>query len=216
MPDRAWRSVVPGVEPLPAEFCAGGAAEVAPRLLGCLLLSVVDGVLTGGRVVETEAYVGPDDPACHASRRTGRTRRNAAMFGPAGTAYVYRIYGLHWCLNVVCSTPGDPQAVLVRALEPRWGREAMARRRGREVDLANGPGRVSAALGVHGALDGHPLDRAPLLLLPGSLRAGEVMGRTGRIGIREATDWPLRFVVERHPDLSPGRPSAPPLPEVPT
>jgi len=192
-----------GATVLDPRALAGDAPEVARRLLGCRLVSFADGVRTGGRIVETEAYLGPEDPASHAAVRAGRTTRNAPMFGPPGTAYVYRIYGLHWCFNVVTGAVGEPQAVLVRALEPRIGVDTMrARRRGQERHLTNGPGRLCQALAISAGLNGHGLDRPPLQLLDGGLRPDEEVGRSGRIGIRKARDWPYRFFVRGHPDVS--------------
>lgn len=154
--------------------------------------------------METEAYVGPDDPASHSARRIGRTARNESMFGPPGTGYVYLIYGIHWCFNVVSSGEGDPQAVLIRALEPLRGVDEMARRRGRRTDLANGPGRLCQALSIDGALDGHDLGHPPLeLISPPAPYTGRI-GASGRVGIRHARDWPLRFFMEDHPDVSTG------------
>ncbi|HPD93308.1 MAG TPA: DNA-3-methyladenine glycosylase [Pararhodobacter sp.] len=156
------------------------AADLAPRLLGATL--TVRGC--AGRVVETEAYA-PDDPASHSFG--GPTRRNAAMFGPAAHAYVYRIYGMHWCLNVVAARG---HAVLIRALEPLSGIEAMAARRGPGRPLCKGPGMLAQALGIDGDDDGRPfgtpdfrLDLAP----PADWLTGP------RIGITRATDWPMRF-----------------------
>jgi DNA-3-methyladenine glycosylase len=162
--------------------------EVAPDLVGAELY--VDGV--GGRIVEVEAY-DRDDPAAHGFR--GRTERNASMFGPPGRAYVYRSYGIHWCLNLVCEEEGSPSAVLVRALEPLAGFEPMRARRG--VDdvrlLCSGPGRLCEALGVTHAHDGRPLDEPPF-----SLRRGEGEARVGagpRIGITKAADLPWRYCL---------------------
>ena len=189
-------------EPAPPTFYARGAREVARELLGCRLVSTVDGERVAGVVVETEAYVGPDDPASHARKSVGRTERNASMFGPSGRAYVYRSYGIHWCLNVVTGDVGDPVAVLLRALDPMEGSETMARRRGRETDLCSGPGRLSQALGVTGDLDGHDLSRPPLVLQRGWSVDPARIGVSGRIGIRRAVDWPLRFYLRGHPSVS--------------
>lgn len=196
----------PSREPAPDEL-RRSAKEVARSLLGLRLVSTVDGEATSGVIVETEAYTGPDDPASHAARRIGRTPRNETMFGPAGRAYVYRSYGIHWCLNVVTGSEGHPQAVLLRALEPREGHEIMARRRERPTELCSGPGRLAQALGVTGALDGHDLRRQPLRLSSGWSVPADRVGVSGRIGISRATEAPLRFYVRSHPSIS-GSPRA--------
>lgn len=179
-----------------------GAAQVAPDLLGCRLATTFPDGETVGRIVEVEAYTGPDDPASHAAARIGRTTRNEAMFGPPGTAYVYLSYGVHWCVNVVTSEVGDPSAVLLRALEPVDGLAVMGVRRGGHPILCSGPGRLAAALGIDGTLDGHDLGLPPLRLLPGELRPGEEIGVSPRIGISRAADLPLRFFIRGNPYLS--------------
>jgi len=159
------------------------AAIVAPNLLGAKLL--VDGV--GGIIVEVEAYH-PDDPASHSYR--GPTPRNGAMFAGPPRVYVYRSYGIHWCLNFVC---GNASAVLIRAIEPTDGIAEMRRRRGLEDirALCSGPGKLCAALGVTGALDGHMLDAPPFALtLPRRPRPAAI---GPRIGITKAVDVPWRF-----------------------
>jgi DNA-3-methyladenine glycosylase len=168
------------------DFFARSVHDVAPDLVGCTLL--VDGV--GGTVVEVEAY-DHEDPASHGF--CGRTERNRSMFGPPGLAYVYRSYGIHWCLNLVCEDEGVASAVLVRALEPSHDLERMRARRG--VDdprlLCSGPGRLCQALGVTGGHDGMPLDRLPFELFPA---AGGVEIVTGpRVGITAAADLPWRY-----------------------
>ena len=166
-----------------------------------VVMSVVDDVETAGRIVETEAYVGPHDDASHAAARTGRTLRNESMFGAPGIAYVYRIYGIHWCLNVVTDSVDFPAAVLIRALEPVSGLEEMRRRRmvrGKPVSdqaLTSGPGRLAQALGITGVLDAHPLDRPPLVVLPGDPPEAADVIQGPRIGITRAADWPLRFHI---------------------
>ena len=163
------------------------APEVARRLIGAQLL--VDGV--GGTIVETEAY-DREDPASHTF--SGRTPRNASMFGPAGRAYVYRSYGIHWCLNIVCREEGHGAGVLVRAIEPRFGLDTMRTRRGMETLrlLCAGPGRVGQALGVTHEHDGKSLNEPPFQLLQASSGTVEVV--TGpRIGISKAVDVPWRF-----------------------
>jgi DNA-3-methyladenine glycosylase len=171
---------------LTRDFFARSVHEVAPALIGSTLL--VDGV--GGRIVEVEAYA-PDDAASHGYR--GQTARNRAMFGPAGHAYVYRSYGMHWCLNLVCAGEGVPEAVLVRALEPTVGLDRMRARRGLESErlLCAGPGRLCQALGVADRHDGLPLDRPPF-----ELRAAEgaLEVATGpRVGITRAAELPWRY-----------------------
>jgi DNA-3-methyladenine glycosylase len=153
-------------------------------------------------VVETEAYLGPEDPASHASTRSGITPRNRVMFGPAGRAYVYRSYGVHWCLNVITGGEGEGQGVLLRGLEPLSGLEWMTRRRSGRTPLAAGPGRLAQALGVTGVLDDHPLHRAPLELLPGWPVPDSDVGVTGRVGVAQAAEWPLRFFVKGSPGVS--------------
>jgi DNA-3-methyladenine glycosylase len=178
------------------------AESVAPDLLGARLESTVDGRRATGVIVEVEAYTGPDDPASHAAARIGRTRRNASMFGPPGTAYVYLSYGVHWCLNVVTSEIGDPCAVLLRAVDPIEGLDVMAARRGRQRDLTSGPGRLGQALGVTDALDGHDFSSPPLRLLPGWLPPRGSIGVSPRIGVSRAQDWPLRFCVRGSASVS--------------
>lgn len=183
--------------PLPPDFYARSAREVAPDLIGTLIRSGLDGAEAVGRIVEAEAYTGPDDPACHAAARIGRTARNAAMFGPPGTAYVYLSYGIHWCLNVVTDRVDYPAAVLIRALEPVHGLEAMRARRGTpDRNLARGPGRLTQALAITGALDGHSLDHPPLSIHQGDPVDPTEIDAGPRIGITRAADWPLRFSLK--------------------
>jgi DNA-3-methyladenine glycosylase len=161
--------------------------EVAPELIGATLL--VNGA--GGRIVEVEAY-DQEDPASHGYR--GRTPRNASMFGPPGHAYVYRSYGIHWCLNLVCEEEGVPSAVLVRALEPTHGLGEMRRRRGLDDPrlLASGPGRLCQALGITREHDGLPLDRPPFELHERDAPVEVLAG--ARVGITRATELPWRYV----------------------
>ncbi|KAA8496376.1 putative 3-methyladenine DNA glycosylase [Porphyridium purpureum] len=189
---------------LPKDFFLRDGEELAKALLGCRLRSTVDGETTEGLIVEVEAYVGPHDPASHAAARIGRTQRNNSMFGPPGTSYVYRIYGIHWCLNVVCREEGFPAAVLIRALEPTTGIEAMSRRRGTRTPLCSGPGRLCQALGITSVLDGHPFDSASLQLLEGYRVPEDFVCVTGRVGVSQAPDWPLRFYLRNHPCVSNG------------
>jgi DNA-3-methyladenine glycosylase len=161
--------------------------EVAPELVGAQLL--VDGV--GGTIVEVEAY-DHEDPAAHGYGNR-RTERNASMFLPGGHAYVYRSYGIHWCLNFVCGDEGEASAVLIRALEPTHGLELMRERRGLDDIrlLCSGPGRLCQALGVTRTHDGLPLDRPPFSLRARAHDAEIVRGR--RIGITKAVDQPWRY-----------------------
>jgi len=189
------RALPSGLAVLPDGFFAREAPAVARALIGVRLL--VNGV--GGRVVETEAY-DAGDPASHSYR--GPTPRNAPMFGPPGHAYVYRIYGLHWCLNMVCSAGPPGGAVLIRAIEPLDGVETMRQRR-RSPDprlLCGGPGRLAQALGVDATLNGACLDTSPFELFD---RVGEPIVECGRrVGIRTAIDTPWRFWLEGSPFLS--------------
>jgi DNA-3-methyladenine glycosylase len=182
-----------------ASWCARSSLEVARELIGCELL--VDCV--GGRIVECEAYA-RDDPASHAF--PGPTRRNASMFGPAGRAYVYRSYGMHWMLNIVCGArEGAGEAVLIRALEPTAGLELMRERRGREavIELCRGPGRLGQALAIAPDLDGEPIG-AGRIELRLAAPPGPVV-QTQRIGISRACDLPWRFVLDGSPYVSPSR-----------
>lgn len=182
---------------LPASFFRGDTEDVARALLGALLETHVDGVVTSGRIVETEAYVGEHDAACHAA--AGRTGRTDPLYGAPGIAYVYFIYGVHWCVNAVTRPAGLPSAVLVRALEPVEGIDAMRERRPsarRPEDLTNGPGKLCAALGITGAHNRLPLQQPPILIRRGPAVPDDDVVETTRIGITKAADWPLRWYVK--------------------
>ena len=180
---------------LKRDFFARSVHQVAPDLIGATLL--VDGV--GGRIVEVEAY-DQQDPASHAYR--GRTPRNAAMFGPPGHAYVYRSYGIHWCLNLVCGGEGVPEAVLIRALEPTRGVELQQRRRRVENvrQLCSGPGKLCQALGITREHDGLALDVPPFRLEARDDVPEIVTGP--RIGITRATELRWRYMSAGSPYLS--------------
>ena len=162
--------------------------QVARQLIGAQLR--VDGV--GGTIVETEAY-DQADPASHSFG--GPSARNAAMFGPPGRAYVYRSYGIHWCLNLVCREAGHGAGVLIRALQPTDGLDQMRARRGLDDIrlLCAGPGRVGQALGIDRSFDGQPLDRWPFALLAPQQMAGVAVVAGPRVGISKAVDQPWRF-----------------------
>jgi DNA-3-methyladenine glycosylase len=182
-------------------FFARSVHEVAPDLIGVTLL--VDGV--GGRIVEVEAY-DQEDPASHGHR--GRTARNESMFGPPGHAYVYRSYGIHWCLNLVCGDEGVPEAALVRALEPTAGLDLQRRRRGVEDvrALCSGPGKLCQALGITREHDGLSLDRKPFRLE--DREAPPEIVTAPRIGITRATELSWRYLEAGSPYVSRGRPRA--------
>jgi DNA-3-methyladenine glycosylase len=183
-------------------FFSRSVHDVAPDLIGAMLL--VGGV--GGRIVEVEAYH-HTDPAAHSYR--GQTARNAVMFGPPGFVYVYRSYGIHWCVNFVCEPKGSASAVLIRAIEPTAGLPTMRRRRGTADDrlLCSGPGRVCEALRITAAHNGMALDAPPFELFA---RVGTVEVVTGpRIGITKAVDLPWRYGLKGSRYLSkPFKPEA--------
>ncbi|MCB2223916.1 MAG: DNA-3-methyladenine glycosylase [Actinobacteria bacterium] len=172
-----------------------GPVDVAARaLLGCRFTTGIGGERTAVVLTEVEAYGGADDPASHAHR--GRTARNAAMFGPPGRLYVYRSYGIHWCMNVVTGPEGAPAAVLLRAGSPAEGVEVMERRRGRRDHLTDGPGKLAQALGVGGEWDGASLFEAPLSLEP-PVSPPRSVDAGPRVGITREVDRPWRFVLRR-------------------
>lgn len=177
------------------EFFARSVHEVAPELIGAMLL--FDGM--GGRIVEVEAYH-HTDPAAHSFG--GRTDRNVVMFGPPGYAYVYRSYGIHWCVNFVCEPEGSASAILIRAIEPLIGLARMRRRRAvRESRLlCSGPGRLCQALGITRRHNGIPLDRPPFELRAPVDKVDILVGT--RIGISKAADLPWRYGLAGSPFLS--------------
>jgi len=194
---------------LPRSFFARDTEIVARELLGTVLeCRTAEGVVSG-RIVETEAYVGEHDLACHAA--AGRTKRTAPLYGDPGIAYVYFIYGVHWCVNAVTRPVDHPSAVLIRALEPIAGIEIMRRRRRaarRDIDLTNGPGKLCEALGITGKHNWLPLQQPPLRILAGEEIAESRVQRTARIGITQCRDWPLRWVIRDNAYVSRGKPAA--------
>jgi DNA-3-methyladenine glycosylase len=193
--------------PLPRGFFDAPPEQVARLLLGKILVRRGRGGPLAGRIVETEAYLGEHDAAAHAA--SGRTARNAVLYGPPGHAYVYNIYGLHACVNVSCLPEGDPGGVLFRALEPLQGIPQMRRNRGLSESasmhqLTSGPGKLCQALGITRATD-NGLDfvsaDSRLNLMEDDFRCGEIRV-TPRIGISKAADWPLRFFLAGHSCVS--------------
>lgn len=184
-----------GGRPLPIGFFRRRADVVARALIGTVFVTRRRGVVTAGRIVETEAYLGAGDPASHAYRMR-RHAQNASVYAPPGTWYVYRSYGIHWCSDLTALGPDPGSAVLIRAVEPLVGIAAMRRRRGgvAERTLADGPGKLSQALGVDRSLDGRPMPKSWAWVLEGE---GLPVDVTPRIGITKAVDWPLRFVARR-------------------
>ena len=190
--------------PLPLPFYRRPAEEVARDLLGRFLVRDLDGERLVLRLVETEAYLGGPDRASHAWDGR-RTPRNESLYLPGGHAYVYFIYGMHWCLNAVTGERDVGSAVLIRAGEPVEGEERMAANRGRTKDLATGPGKLCQALGIDRALDGHLLDRPPLTIARGEPVGEEEIVAGPRVGVDyagEAAAWPLRFAVRGNPHVS--------------
>jgi DNA-3-methyladenine glycosylase len=185
---------------LPLRFFHRPAAEVARDLLGAVVVSRVGGVLTSGRIIETEAYLGHEDPASHAYRGR-RHAQNEGIYSPPGSWYVYRSYGMHWCANLVCAPEGLGAAVLLRAVEPLEGVEVMrARRRWRgsgTVGLADGPGKLTAALGITREMDRQRMSSSRVTVLRGRRLPEARVEMTERIGISKAADWPLRYVVRK-------------------
>jgi DNA-3-methyladenine glycosylase len=176
---------------------------VARELLGTVLQCTTPEGVTRGRIVETEAYLGPDDPACHAT--AGLTARTEHLFGPPGLAYVYFIYGMYWCFNAVTRERGHGAAVLVRAVSPLDGVELMRRRRPKvrnDRDLTNGPGKLCMAMGIVGTMSGSSLRDGPIVIRAGEPVPNGDVEVTPRIGIRQAAEWPLRYFVRDDPYVS--------------
>jgi DNA-3-methyladenine glycosylase len=179
---------------LPVAFFRRPTETVAAELLGMVVVSSVGGEITEARIVETEAYLGYDDPASHGYLHR-RNARNGALFGPPASWYVYLSYGMHWCANLVCQRSGLASAVLLRALEPIAGLEVMRRRRGTVPDreLCSGPGKLCRALGISRELDGEKMATSLVTVRRPDRREETRFAITPRIGITKAADWPLRF-----------------------
>jgi DNA-3-methyladenine glycosylase len=194
---------------LPVAFYARDCVTVAREVLGCLLhRREEDGSWTVGRIVETEAYVGEDDPACHAA--AGLTSRTRVLYGPPGRAYVYFTYGMHYLLNFVTEREGFPAAVLIRAVRPEAGLARMRVRRGREdlLSLASGPSRLCQAFGLDLSHNDIPLSGPELTVRDDGRRSGAIVSGP-RVGIRVGTDRAWRFWLKGDPFVSRGRPGAP-------
>jgi DNA-3-methyladenine glycosylase len=188
------------VRPLPSTFFRRPAEVVARDLLGATVISTLGGRICGGIIVETEAYLGHDDPASHAylgRRHPG----NESIYAPPGTWYVYRSYGIHWCANLVVRGPAVGAAVLLRAILPVTGTAQMMARRGDVTrrDLANGPGKLTQSLGITRDLDRIPMRESSVVVGRTSKRPAPEILVTPRIGITKARDWPLRFLLKNPP-----------------
>ena len=183
-------------EPLSQKFFKEDTLSLAQLLLGKTLLHCSSDGRTAGKIVETEAYC-QDDPACHASR--GRTQRNAVMFGPAGFAYVYLVYGKHFCFNVVAGQVGAGEAVLIRALEPLLGLDLIYKRRGKArkvTDLLSGPGKLCAGMAITGKHNGLFLREEPLFIAAGMPVKNNAVVRAPRIGISQAKEKEWRYYLK--------------------
>ena len=189
--------------PLAARFYDRPTELVARDLLGAVIECTTPQGVTRGRIVETEAYLGPDDPACHAA--AGLTARTKHLFGPPGLAYVYLIYGMYWCFNAVTRERGHGAAVLVRGVHPIDGIDLMRQRRPkvtRERDLTNGPGKLCLAMGIVGSMSGTSLREGPVVLRRGTEVPDADVEVTPRVGITQAAEWPLRYLVRGDPFVS--------------
>jgi DNA-3-methyladenine glycosylase len=189
--------------PLSREFYDRATEHVARDLLGAILECKTSDGIAAGRIVETEAYLGEHDLACHAA--VGRTSRTAPLYGPPGIAYVYLIYGMYWCFNAVTRAEHEPSAVLVRAIEPVRGIDLIRHRRPkvrRDADLTNGPGKLCLALGIDASHNWKPLDRPPLVIRAGEPIPDAQISVSPRIGITQSADWPLRWFVTDNPYVS--------------
>ena len=188
---------------LPRDFYDRETEVVAREMLGTIVECMTPGGIASAMIVETEAYVGEHDPACHAA--AGLTKRTGPLYGPPGMSYVYFVYGVHWCFNAVTRAPGLPSAVLVRAVEPVSGLSLMTERRGdrpKAIELTNGPGKLCEALGIDGSHNGLSLQRKPLVIREGRPVMSSEIETTPRIGISRAVGWPLRYLIRENPYVS--------------
>lgn len=201
-PSANTRAIVrPMDRKLSAKFYRRDTTAVARELLGCRLVHIVNGQRISGRIIETEAYLGVTDRACH-SYGGRKTERVKSLYLAGGHAYVYFIYGMHFCFNVVTRKRGEPEAVLIRALAPEQGLPEMRRRRRikKDRDLANGPGKLCQALGIDRACDGLDLTGDNLFIEKGFVDEAESLVISARVGVDyagEAATWPLRFELKR-------------------
>lgn len=199
----------PVLTPLPSSFYERSTLALAQALLGQLLVHETPEGRMVGKIVETEAYIGPYDKAAH-SYNDRRTKRTEVMYGPPGVSYIYFIYGMYECLNVTASEEGNPHAILIRALEPLEGLDLMKKNRPKAhklTSLTSGPGRLTQALGITRALNGHELNRPPLYLAKGTQHPlpPHLIARGPRIGIdyaQEARHFPWRFWIKENPFVS--------------
>ena len=190
---------------VPASFYDRETELVSRDMLGMLLQCTTPEGVTSGIIVETEAYIGEHDLACHAA--AGRTGRTAPMYERAGIAYVYFVYGMYWCFNAVTRAEGLPSAVLVRAVEPLEGLDLMRRRRPhvrRDRDLTNGPAKLCLAMAIDGSMNRQPLQRGSLVVREYTSYPDSLVAITPRIGITQSADWPLRWIVSGNEYVSRG------------
>ncbi len=197
------QQLISNLKPIERSFFARDTVEVAPDLLGVYIVRKLDNKILVGMIVETEAYRAHDDPACHAYK--GLTERTSLLFGEVGHAYIYFIYGVHYCLNVVAHLPSRAGGVLIRAVEPLQGIEYMERQRHMHKvrSLTNGPGKITQAFSITADLKGTDLtQRGPLFLARGEFINSAEIDATPRVGISKACEYPWRFIVKNNPFVS--------------
>lgn len=187
--------------PLPNEFYYGDCTQKSKELLGKILIHRTKEGTTAGIIVETEAYLGEKDPACHAS--AGLTSRTWPFYGGPGVSYVFTIYGIHYCFNVITNNGSQGECVLIRALEPIYGIELMNSRRKAKniIELTNGPAKLSKSMGFDKTHTGFDLTDGKIAVLNNPVEDFDIVTTT-RIGIKKAADWPLRFYIEDNPFVS--------------